>query len=337
MSLATKYRPQEFEDVCSQKIIIKILKKQLELRKFSNIYLFCGKTGIGKTTLARIFSNKINNGQGTPIEIDAASNNGVDNIRAIITDAKERSLDSEYKIYILDEIHMLTTQAWNAFLKCLEEPPKYTIFICCTTDPQKIPSTIMNRMMRFNLTPIPDTDIELRLNKICELENFTSYKESTNYISKISDGSMRNAISYLEIISNYDNNIIIENTLNILGKYSYDLMFDLTNNILDLNNEKLLNTLNLIFNEGKDFKLFIDQYINFVLDLDKYCILKNINVTNIPKFMIDKLNYTVNIENNIKYFNFLLNKLLDLKDMIKTDTNIKSTITIKLLELIRGN
>lgn len=121
-SLAVKYRPKEFSDVSSQGSIIRILNKQLEQKRYSNVYAFAGPTGVGKTTLARIFASKINGGLGNPIEIDGASNNGVDNIREIIRSAQERSLDSEYKIYIIDECHSITTAAWNAFLKCLEEP-----------------------------------------------------------------------------------------------------------------------------------------------------------------------------------------------------------------------
>ena len=115
-----------------------------------NAYLFCGPAGCGKTTAARIFANEINNGEGSPIEIDAASNNGVDNIRALITDAQQSAIDCEYKIYIIDEVHMLTTAAWNAALKLIEEPPLNTVFIFCTTNPEKIPDTYYLRVQRFD-------------------------------------------------------------------------------------------------------------------------------------------------------------------------------------------
>lgn len=336
MSLATKYRPKEFEEVCSQETVIKILQKQLELKKYSNCMLFSGISGGGKTTLARILANKINNGQGEPIEIDAASNNGVDNIRNIIADAKERSLSSEYKIFIIDEAHMITTQGWNAFLKCLEEPPKYSIFILCTTDPQKIPSTIQNRLMRFNLTPIPSEDIENRLNYICRQENFINYDESTKYISKLVDGSMRKAISYIEKIASYSNNLNIENTLKVLGNSSYNYMFDLTNAIIDRRDNDILKNIENMYSEGIDLKIFINQYIDFLLDLCKYCILKNIESTKIPSLYEQRLNYTVNVENNIYYFKGLLNKILEIKENLKYDSSVKSIIIIKLIELTRG-
>ena len=125
-SLAVKYRPQEWEDVVEQKSVVQILKQQIATNNIKNAYLFAGASGAGKTTASRILANKINKGVGSPIEIDAASNSGVDNVRSIIANAQERAIDSEYKIYIIDEAHALSNQAWQAFLKCIEEPPQYT-------------------------------------------------------------------------------------------------------------------------------------------------------------------------------------------------------------------
>ena len=144
-SLATRYRPKTLEEVCSQASIIKILKKQIQTGQIKNCYLLCGPSGTGKTTIARILAYLINEGKGEPIEIDAASNNSVDNVRNLIDQAHERAIGCKYKIFIIDECHMITPQGWNAFLKCIEEPPAFTIFIFCTTDPQKIPATILNR------------------------------------------------------------------------------------------------------------------------------------------------------------------------------------------------
>ena len=149
-SLAVQFRPKTFDEVVGQETIIKILKKQVETQQFKNCYLFSGASGCGKTSVARIFAKTINNGVGEPIEIDAASNNGVDNIRNIIEEANKRSLDSDYKVYIMDEAHSLTSQSWQSLLKTIEEPPKYTIFIFCTTNPEKIPETILNRLQKFN-------------------------------------------------------------------------------------------------------------------------------------------------------------------------------------------
>ena len=158
-SLALKYRPQTFDDVVCQDSVMRVLSSQIEFKDFKQSYLFCGGAGTGKTTTARIFGKEVNGGKGRLIEIDGASNNGVDNIRNLIEDCKMKSLDSDYKVYIIDECHMLSIGAWNAFLKVLEEPPKGVIFIMCTTDPQKIPQTILSRVQRFDFTRIPTDKI----------------------------------------------------------------------------------------------------------------------------------------------------------------------------------
>lgn len=169
-SLATKYRPKDFSEIVSQTSVIKILERQIETGNIKNAMLFCGASGCGKTTLARAFANRVNQGVGTPIEIDAASNSGVDNVRAIVKEASERSLSGKYKIYILDECHSFSTTGWQAWLKCIEDPPAYTIFIFCTTDPQKIPQTILNRCQRFNITRISTLDMAARLEYIAKCE-----------------------------------------------------------------------------------------------------------------------------------------------------------------------
>ena len=163
ISLAVKYRPKTFEEALGQGSTIKILRQQIEKGCFGNCYLFAGSSGCGKTTLARIFANLINQGKGSPIEIDGASNNGVESVRAIVDSAGERSLDSEYKIYIVDECHAISSQGWQAFLKCIEEPPKYTIFMFCTTNPEKVPETIQNRLIRFNISKVRTDLIKQRL------------------------------------------------------------------------------------------------------------------------------------------------------------------------------
>ena len=211
MSLATKYRPNVWEDVYGQNNIISILNQQITTGNIKNTYIFSGASGCGKTTVARLFINKINDGAGAPLELDAASNSSVDNVREIVKAAQERSLTSRYKAYIIDECHALSNQAWQAFLKCIEEPPKYTIFIFCTTEPNKIPDTIKNRCMRFNFNRISSDLIFNRLKFIAGNEGALNYEDTCDYISRICNGEMRNAISMLEKCIDYNNDLNINN------------------------------------------------------------------------------------------------------------------------------
>ena len=334
-SLSNKYRPQHFSDVFGQNSIIKILEKQLEKKEYKNCYLFSGPSGCGKTTIARIFANEINNNYGNPIEIDAASNNGVDNIRNIIEGANQRSLDSEYKIYIIDECHMITPQGWNAFLKCIEEPPKYTMFMFCTTDLQKVPETIQNRCQQYKLTRISDSLIINELKMICDKERYNYDLEALEHISKIASGSMRQAISYLDKCKDYSTEISLKNVLDVLGDFSYELMFELTNSILDNNQEKIIEVIEKLYSRGDDLKLFVDTYIDFVLDLSKFCLFKNYKLIKIPESMNSLLEWTINIKDNVKFFNKFVDKLLTIKQTIKGDSTLKNTLEIMLLNIDR--
>ena len=171
-ALAIKYRPKTWDDVTEQNSTKIILQQQLESGEVKNAYLFCGPAGCGKTTCARIFANDINKGEGNPIELDAASNNGVDDVRNIIQQAKTKSLDSEYKAFIIDERHALSNSAWQAMLKIIEEPPAKSIFIFCTTNPERIPKTILSRVQRYDFNRISTEGIVNRLKYILEHENY---------------------------------------------------------------------------------------------------------------------------------------------------------------------
>lgn len=334
-SLAVKYRPRDWSEVCGQSSIMKILTRQLELNQLKNVYLFAGASGCGKTTLARIFANKINNYIGSPNEIDAASNNGVDNVKAIIKSAQERSIDSKYKIFIVDECHMITTQGWNAFLKCIEEPPAYTIFIFCTTDPQKIPATILNRVQRYNITRISTDKVRERLAYICREEGFINYEEAIDYIAKLCDGGMRDAISTLEKCAGYSTDLSINNVLEALGNYSYDTFFALINNIIDGKEGEVLKILEEFYRAGNDLKLFIDMFLSFCLDVSKYVIFNSTDMLKIPSSMEDRLKNSTNFENALQYYMYIVNQLLDLKNMLKNDSNIKSTIEVMFIKMTR--
>jgi len=334
-SLAVHYRPTSFDQVCSQRSIIKILERQVETKQIKNCYLFCGASGCGKTTVARILANEINNYVGKPIEIDGASNNGVDNVKQIIASANERALDGKYKVYIIDECHMLTTQAWNAFLKCIEEPPMYTIFIFCTTDPQKVPATIKNRCQQFNFNRIGSDVIKERLMEICNSEGFTNYVDTCDYISRICSGQMRDAISFIEKCADYDNDLYITNALEALGNYSYDIYFELINHIIDGNVKETLEIVEGIYQKGGDLKIFVEQFLTFCLDLCKYSLSGDYHVTSMPSNYNEDMKRACGIQNSIQYYSYVIDKLLSLKNMLKNDINPKSTVEVMFVGMAR--
>lgn len=334
-SLAVKYRPKEWDEVCGQSSIVKILTRQIERDEIKNCLLFCGTTGAGKTTCGKLLAKKINKGIGEPIEIDAASNNGVDNVREIIASAQERAIDGKYKIFIIDECHGLSNQAWQAFLKCIEEPPKYTIFIFCTTDPQKIPDTIKNRVQIYRFSRISVDKIKERLAYICRCEGFTNYDEAIDYLAKLAEGSMRTAISYLEKAASYSTDLNINNVLASLGNYSYDIFFKLVDNLVDRNEAEVLKIISDFYDAGNDLKLFVDQFMNFCMDITKYSLFKTPEVTRIPSSYESSLQYSTNISNADKYFMYVVDKLLELKNMLKNDSSPRSTIEVIFLQIAR--
>lgn len=289
-ALAIKYRPKTWDDVTEQSSTKVILQQQLESGEIKNAYLFCGPAGCGKTTCARIFANDINNGQGNPIELDAASNNGVDDVRNIIQQAKTKSLDSEYKIFIIDECHALSNSAWQAMLKIIEEPPAKSIFIFCTTDPQKIPKTILSRVQRYDFQRISQNGIVHRLKQILHDENiYVTAKEietispSVEYIAKIADGGMRDAITLLDKCLAYSKILTLENVVKALGTTDYDTMFKLTDYLIDNKVKLALALIEDIYNNGKDLKTFVRQYIQFLLDLSKWGIGCDWKYLTLPK------------------------------------------------------
>lgn len=278
ISLAVKYRPKTFDEVVEQSATKVILEQQLKSGEIKNAYLFCGGAGTGKTTCARIFANEINKGLGSPIELDAASNNSVDDVREIIQQAKTVSLNSEYKVFIMDEVHALSSQAWQAMLKVLEEPPVKSIFIMCTTDPQKIPKTILSRVQRFDFQRISQKAIFDRLCYVVSEENVGGdtekecviVEEALKFIAKQAQGGMRDALTMLDKCLAYSSDLMLENVTKALGVASYDLMCQLLEAIGSYNTKGKLDVINQVYMSGYDLKQFIKSFTNFMLDYSKW-------------------------------------------------------------------
>lgn len=306
-TLAVKYRPKTFDDVVEQGSIRKILEFQIQTKTHKNCYLFTGGAGTGKTTCARIFANEINGQKGNPIEIDAASNNGVENVREIIDQSKFKALDAPYKVYIIDECHMLSTGAWNALLKLLEEPPAQTIFILCTTDPQKIPNTILSRVQRYDFHRITFVGVVQRLTHIMQLERAEAYDrlldeggddktcmdadsagyyswtdEALEYIAKLADGGMRDAITLLDKCLSYSDTVSMESVVAALGTSNYKQMFELLQCILDRWDKEAILIIEQAYQEGIDLKQMMKQFTAFLVDIIKYDMLGNFDYLMIP-------------------------------------------------------
>ena len=332
-ALATKYRPRTFKDVVCQDNVKKVLSNQLKTGEIKQAYLFCGSSGTGKTTSARIFANEVNGGKGKPIEIDGASNNGVDNVRSIIDDCKMKSLDSNYKVYIIDEVHMLSLGAFNALLKVLEEPPKGVIFILCTTDPHKIPATILSRLQRFDFKRIPQFEIVERLKYILNEEGDTTYDiEALEYIAKLADGGMRDAIMKLDTVLGYTNNITLQAVLDCLGITNYQHLLGIVQGIINKQPGEPIQIIDKIYRDGKDLKLFVKDLNKFVLDLCKLNITRNKELTMIPT---DIMRQCIHIATNTSKYDLvdILDALNNLLDKIKYEQNPKNLVESELIIL----
>lgn len=278
-ALYREWRPQTFEDMIGQEGIKRTIKNQIIMNRVPHAYLFCGTRGTGKTTTAKILAkaiNCLNVKDGEPcnqceictqinngslmdvIEIDAASNTGVDNIRRLIDDVKYPPHSARYKVYIIDEVHMLSLSAFNALLKTLEEPPSYVKFILATTDPQKVPATILSRCQRFDFKRIGTSDIAGRLRAIAD-ENKIDVEDITlETIAKISDGAMRDAISIFDqAISVSEGKVEYRDVANMLGLASRDYIFKLVDYMIEKNVDGAMDMIDETIMNGKDVMQFI--------------------------------------------------------------------------------
>lgn len=290
-TLAVKYRPKTFDEVVEQDSVKAILQNQIKTNEIKGAYLFEGPAGCGKTTSARLFANAINGGVGDVSEIDAASNNSVDDVRRIREGARFQSLTSNYKCYILDECHLLSASAWGALLKLLEEPPAKTIFILCTTDAQKVPQTIVSRVQTFRFTKISLIGIERRLDEICDLEYgcYPLQKGATEYLAKQAQGGMREAISIMgKVLDCFDKSkltddcVSVADVVRLLGTVDYDVMLALAASVLLKSGETPSQIIQGVYSAGKDLKLFLRGFLEFAMDLAIWFDTRDISLTSLP-------------------------------------------------------
>ncbi|MCM1309205.1 MAG: DNA polymerase III subunit gamma/tau [Butyrivibrio sp.] len=289
-ALYRKWRPDSFADVKGQDHIVTTLKNQIRYDRIGHAYLFCGTRGTGKTTVAKILARAVNcikPVDGNPcgecelcrsiadgsslnvIEIDAASNNGVDNIRQIRDEVVYRPTEGRYKVYIIDEVHMLSIGAFNALLKTLEEPPEYVIFILATTEAHKIPVTIMSRCQRYDFRRISVETITERLKELTAAENVRSEEKALRYIAKTADGAMRDALSLLDRCMAFyiDGELKYGNVLEVLGTVDTDVFSALLRHIVNGDAASIIRTVDEIILEGRDLNLFVSDFTWYLRNL----------------------------------------------------------------------
>lgn len=289
-ALYRKFRPDTFGDVKGQEHIVTTLKNQMNANRIGHAYLFCGTRGTGKTTVAKILARAVNCEQpvdGSPcnqcetcksiqaqtsmnvIEIDAASNNGVDNIREIREEVAYRPTQGSYKVYIIDEVHMLSTGAFNALLKTLEEPPAYVIFILATTEAHKIPITILSRCQRYDFRRITIDTIAKRLNNLMQEEDIAVEERALRYIAKAADGSMRDALSLLDqcIAFHLGETLTYEKVLDVLGTLDGDTFSKLLRKVLDRDVSGCIHDLEQMMVEGKEMGQFVTDFTWYMRNL----------------------------------------------------------------------
>lgn len=289
-ALYRKFRPQEFEDVKGQEHIVTTLKNQIKADRIGHAYLFCGTRGTGKTTVAKIFAKAVNCEHpvdGSPcgkcpacqgiaagtsmnvIEIDAASNNGVDNIRQIREEVSYRPTEGKYKVYIIDEVHMLSAGAFNALLKTLEEPPAYVIFILATTEAHKIPITILSRCQRYDFHRISIDTITDRLAELMRTEQVDVEERALRYVAKAGDGSMRDALSLLDqcIAFHLGEKLTYENVLEVLGAVDTEVFSALLRQVLAKDVTGAIRTVDHLVDQGRELGQMVNDFTWYMRNL----------------------------------------------------------------------
>lgn len=356
IALYREYRPKTFDEVIGQDHIVQTLKNQIKNDSLSHAYLFCGTRGTGKTSTAKIFAKAINcenNIDGSPclncracrelanssnldiLEIDAASNNRVDEIRDLRDKIKYPPVVGKYKVYIIDEVHMLTDSAYNALLKTLEEPPKHAIFILCTTEVHKLPQTILSRCMRFDFRLVSIEDLKNQLRKIFNDKGIKFEEEAVHLIASRGEGSVRDTLSIADLCASFsNNNVTYASCLEALGSSSTEALVRLSNALISNDGEGLLIELNNFAQSGKNFTILSKELINHLKTL-----LTIKTVVSAQKFLMlpNDIFQTLSLQAEKVDKEFLLNamtKLSSIETQLKFSINPRTLLEITLLGLL---
>ena len=350
-ALYRTYRPQTFEEVAGQQHIVKTLKNALQSGKIAHAYLFAGPRGTGKTSMAKLFAKALNCEHGVGcqcnecknckaiidgshpdvLELDAASNNGVDEIRDLIDKVKYGTILGRYKVYIIDEVHMLSAGAFNALLKTLEEPPEHVIFILATTEPHKILPTILSRCQRYDFQKVSDKDIKERLHSILDKEGVVFNESAIDLIIKLADGGMRDALSILEKVLAYSGNSLNEqDILDIFSLESTEEKIALLRSIVGHNTKDVLDRLQKYISSGTDIKRLTEDLLTILKDVLIYNSSYNATYLEILKEN-EAQDVTSFIDNDtaIRMIDVLMDAIKDFKNV----TSITSLFEITLLKL----
>lgn len=352
--LYRKWRPQTFADVVGQEHITSTLSHEIETGKVSHAYLFTGSRGTGKTTCAKILAKAVNclhPVNGNPcneceicrgiddgsildvIEIDAASNNGVDNIRDLREEANYTPVHTKYRVYIIDEVHMLSIGAFNALLKTLEEPPEHVKFILATTEIHKLPATILSRCQRFDFHRITPENITERLNFVAQNEEIELDDEAAVLIARIADGGMRDALSILDRCSGIDNHVTADTVSNAAGLAGKDYLFELVDNINADNSSEVLSIIDRLHNDSCDMERICSELINHFRSL---MIIKT--VKNPQKLIVctdsDFERYKNQAENTTLYkILYCISELENCATVLKTSQNKRTEMEMAVIRL----
>jgi len=296
------YRPRTFDDMVGQEVITQTLKNAIEAHQTGHAYLFSGPRGTGKTSAAKIFAREVNGISPDTdetqipdiIEIDAASNNGVDEIRNIRDSANYAPIEAQYKIYIIDEVHMLSTGAFNALLKTLEEPPANVKFILATTEPQKIPATILSRTQRFDFKRIDDTTIQTRMAAILDKQSVEYDQDALRVIANAAEGGMRDALSILDQVIAYGSDkVTVENALQVTGSTTTEALLSFLQQVSEGDTRNALQTLHMILLDGKDAQRFVADMIGLLRDVMLSPIAPNLIKTTASVELLKQLNQKI--------------------------------------------